>query len=173
MYVCMYVCMFVTRKQMREHAYLAQVNVAGAQVAVSDSIRILGVTIDKNLTFDDHVKSVCKNSCYQIWALRHIHPMLTEYIAKSVACSLVNARLDYANSVLFGVISKNILKLQMMQNTLTRVVTGLQCRDHMMSTTKRLHWLPIKSRTDFKIASLTFKVRSANQAVYLASLISS
>ena len=37
-----------------------QVNVAGAQVAMSDSTRIFGVTIDTNLTFDDHVKSVCK-----------------------------------------------------------------------------------------------------------------
>ena len=96
-----------TRQQLRRHADLTQVNAAGAgtQVAVSDSTRIL----DKDLTFDDHFKSVCKNVCYHIRALRHIRPMLTEDIAKCVACSLVNARLDYANSVLFRVISKNTL----------------------------------------------------------------
>ena len=83
-----------------------------------------------------------------IRALRHVRSMLTADIAKSVACSSVNARLDYANSVVFGVTSKNITKLQMVQNTLARVVTGLQPRDHITPTLKRLHWLPLKSRID-------------------------
>ena len=100
--------------------------------------------------------------------------MLTEdRYSKIVACSLVDARFDYANSVLFGVTRKNILKIQMVKNTLAHVVTGLRRRDHIMPTLKRLHWLPIKSRINFKIASLTFKVRSTNQPAYLASLISS
>ena len=34
-----------------------QVNVVSAQVTVSHSTHILGVTIDKYLTFDNHVKS--------------------------------------------------------------------------------------------------------------------
>ena len=78
----------------------------------------------------------------------------------------------FANSVLFGVTSKNILKLQMVQNALACVVTDLQRRDHITSTLERLLWLPIKSRIDFKIASLTFKVRSTNKPAYLASFIS-
>ena len=98
--------------------------------------------------------------------------MLTEDMAKSVACSLANARMDYANSVQFGVTSKNILKLEMVQNTLARVVTGLQRRDQITSKLRRLHWLPIQSHIDFKIASLTFKVRLTNQPAYLVSLIS-
>ena len=99
--------------------------------------------------------------------------MLTEDIARNVACSLVNARSDYANSAPVGVASKNILKLQMMQNTLAHVVTGLRRRDHITPTLRRLYWLPIRSRIDFKIASLTLKVRLTNQPAYLASLISS
>ena len=88
------------------------------------------------------------------------------------ACSLVSARHDYANSLLYGVTAKNITKLQMVQN-LARVVTGLQRRDHITSALKRLNWLPIKSHIDFKIATLTFKDRSTNQPAYLESLISS
>ena len=55
-----------TRQQLRKHANLMQVIIAGAQVAVSVSIRILGVTIDKNLTFDDHATFMCKNLYYHI-----------------------------------------------------------------------------------------------------------
>ena len=53
--------------------------------------------------------------------MRHIRPAVTEDMAKSVACALVGARLDYANSVLFGVTSKNVTRLQRAQNAAARV----------------------------------------------------
>ena len=36
--------------------------VAGSPVELSYSIKSLGVTIDENLTFDEHVRNVCKAS---------------------------------------------------------------------------------------------------------------
>jgi len=44
-------------------------------------------------------------------------------MAKTVACALVNSRLDYANAVLYGTLAANIAKLQRVQNALARVVT--------------------------------------------------
>jgi len=35
-----------------------------------------------------------------------------------------------------------------------------------------LHWLPIRQRIDYKIATITYKVRQTNTPVYMASLIS-
>jgi len=46
----------------------------------------------------------------------------TEDMAKTVACALVRSRLDYANSVLFGVSSHNVTRLQRAQNAAARVV---------------------------------------------------
>ena len=45
-------------------------------------------------------------------------------MAKSVASSLVCFRLDYANSLLFGITQKNINCLQRVQNTLAEVVAS-------------------------------------------------
>ena len=36
------------------------ITVAGASVELSHSIKSLGVIIDENLTFDEHVRNVCK-----------------------------------------------------------------------------------------------------------------
>ena len=44
--------------------------------------------------------------------------------ANSIACSLVNTRLDYANSVLSGISRAELAKLRRVQNTLARVVLG-------------------------------------------------
>ena len=38
------------------------ITVAGSPVELSHSIQSLGVTIDENLTFDEHVRNVCKAS---------------------------------------------------------------------------------------------------------------
>jgi len=42
---------------------------------------------------------------------------------------------------------------------------------HSFSATD-LHWLPIRQRIDYKIATITYKVNQTNTPVYMTSLIS-
>jgi len=77
--------------------------------SLADHIKVLTVTLDKHVTFDDHVNTVSKSAFYHIRAMRHIRPALTKNMAKTVVCAFVGARLDYANSVLVGVKTKTSL----------------------------------------------------------------
>jgi len=52
-------------------------------------------------------------------------------MARTVACALVNSRIDYANSVLYGTSAANIVRLQRIQNALARVVTYKKRADHI------------------------------------------
>jgi hypothetical protein len=150
------------------------VDVAGSVVALADHIKILGVTLDSQLTMDRHVNDVCRSAFLHVRALRHIRSAITDDVAKAVACAFVGARLDYANSVLYGVSSKNTARLQRMQNALARVVLG-QSASHFISTRsmlKDLHWLPTEYRIKFKIAKLVYNARVSSAPVYLSSLVS-
>ena len=133
-------------------------------------MKILGVTLDSNLSLNKHVSALTKSCFFHIRALRHIRRALTDDSAKSIACALAGSRLDYANAVLVGTSSSNIYKLQRVQNTLARIVT----RQHELPGTTQalaiLHWLPIKWRVQFKIATTTYKLLSTGQPSYLASL---
>jgi hypothetical protein len=91
-------------------------------------------------------------------------------MAMSVAVAIVQSRLDYANSILFGTSAYNINKLQRVQNAAARTVLGhpyTSSSDHLLE----LHWLPIHKRIHFKIASLTYKALSTQQPIYLWSLL--
>ena len=66
----------------------------------------------------------------------------------------------------------NFDKLQLVQNTLACVVTGHKRSDHITPVLADLHWLPVKSRMTFKIASLTYTIRKFGQPEYLRTLIS-
>ena len=128
---------------------LNTIHVAGTPVALSDSIKILSVVLDNNLTFDSHISHVFKSCFYHIRVLCLIQPALTENVAKIVACSLVGSHLDYVNSVLFSTSAKNLAHLHRMQSTLAHVVTMQRGRISISNTLSDLHWLPMKFRVDF------------------------
>ena len=104
--------------------------------------------------------------------MKHIRSSLTTDMAKTVACALVNSRLDYANAVLYGTTAANISKLQRIQNSLARVVTYTKRVEHIHPVLQNLHWLPINYRIDYKVATLAFKVRSTGSPAYLLPFVS-
>jgi len=90
-------------------------------------------------------------------------------LAKTLAASLVQLHLDYANSILRG--STNIRRLQTAQNSLARIVLPSSRHQSFINLLRELHWLPIHSHINFKLASITYKTLSTNQPIYLRSLL--
>ena len=79
-------------------------------IFISFGLNYLGVTLDKNLSMNNHVSAICKSVHYHIRTLRHIRSSISEDMAKMVVRALVGSSLDYANSVLFGTTSPNFRK---------------------------------------------------------------
>jgi len=90
----------------------------------------------------------------------------------SLETALIQSRLDYSNSVLYGTSVSNLHKLQMAQNALARTVTRSPRSVPTSQLLSNLHWLPIHKRIIFKVAILTYKVLSTQQPAYLYNLIS-
>jgi len=88
-----------------------------------------------------------------------------------MACSIVSTRLDYCNSLLYGTSASNIQRLQQVQNTFARVVSGTKRREHITPVLRDLHWLPVTQRIQYKVALITHKVLSTSQPPYLHSLV--
>ena len=150
---------------------IAQVDVNGSPIPISGSIKLLGVTIDSSLAFNKHVSLICQSCQYHIRALRHIRPILDANTARLVGHALVSSRLDYANSIMHGMSKSLTAKLRRQQNMLARVVL----RTNRLSSVillNELHWLPVASRIQFKIATLTHKILSTGTSSYLSSLLS-
>ena len=118
-------------------------------------MKSLGVVIDSRLTFAAHALAVRRACNYHIRALRHIRHLLTLDVAKTLACSIVGARLDYCNSILYGAPMSTVSKLQRVENSLARVVLQQPKRSHAEPLLRTLHWLPIKQRIQYKLATLT------------------
>ena len=90
--------------------------------------------------------------------------------AQMIVCSIIESRLDYCNTLLAGMSEQNLNKLQRVQNSLARVVTGTRRRDQITPVLANLHWLPVRARITFKICTLVYKVQVTQQPIYLADL---
>ena len=62
-------------------------------------------------------------------------------------------------------------RLQLVQNSLCRVVTRSSKFSHITPRLKKLHLLPVRYRVHFKIGLITYKILNQGQPVYLRELI--
>ena len=147
------------------------VSVAGSPIKPQSSIKNLGVYLDSTMSFDKQVSETCKACFFHIRALRHIRPSLTTEASKTIAAAIVGSRLDFCNSLLAGTSVSNLTRLQLVQNTLARVVSQQPRFCHITPVLSDLHWLPVRHRITFKIATVTYRVLQSQQPSYLAYLI--
>jgi hypothetical protein len=77
-------------------------------IALGGNSRTLDVTIDSTLSLDHHVANICRTSFCHVRALRRIRKLLTTTDINSVATAVVSSRLDYCNSLLYGMMDRNI-----------------------------------------------------------------
>jgi len=68
--------------------------------------------------------------------------------------------------------SKDILKLQCVQNCLARVVSRFPRFPHSVPLLKSLHWLPVQSRIIFKLCTIAYQTISFGGLSYLFSMLS-
>ena len=161
-----------TPQQAKKLSSNAAVSIAGTSVVLSDSVRNLGVIIDKSLSLDKQIKSVCSSCYFHMKAFRHIRPALDDETARDVARCIVMSRIDYCNSLYFGLSKKNINKLQRIQNSLARLVLRAPFRSLSIPLLMTLHWLPVELRIRFKVALVVFKCRNKLAPIYLEDLLS-
>ena len=120
------------------------INILGNQVSPAQSVRNLGVEpwSDSNFNFSNHVSQVIKSTRVQARDLYRIRPLLDLNTSVLLANALVSSRLDYCNSLFLSLTDSELTRLQLVQNSLCRVLTRSSKFSHITPQLKKLHWFP-------------------------------
>lgn len=72
--------------------------------------------------------------------------------------TFISRRLDYYNSLFFGLLKKKVRHLQLIQKAAARVLRKTQTSEEITAVLRSLHWLPVCQTTEqFKILLLVYK----------------
>ena len=147
------------------------VSVGSDQIEPAASIRNFGVIFDNTMSMVPHVNSVCKSAFYHLRNIARIRKFLTSKSAETLVHAFVSSKIDYCNSLLYGIPKYILQKLQYVQNAAARLITLSRKHDHITPHLMHLHWLPVEYRVHFKILLLTYKVLNGQAPRYLLDLL--
>ena len=120
---------------------------------------------------EEHVNVLCKTAFFHLRNIARIRPYLNRNTTEKVIHAFVSSRLDYCNSLLYGMPSVLISKLQRVQNVAARIVTGTRKYSHITPVLHELHWLPVQYRVEYKVGLITYKCLHALAPSYLSDLL--
>ena len=151
-------------------AYLF-LTIAGHRVTATSSVRDLGVVLDSTLSMQAHVGQVTKSCYYQLRNIGQIRRSINEGACKTLVHALVTSRIDYCNSLLYGLPQTVVQRLQRVQNCAARIVSRTKKYDHITPVLQKVHWLPTCLRPTYKTLVLTYTVLKGLAPNYLQELL--
>ena len=159
------VCFFSTGQKLSRTPLPSTVTVASCPITVSDKSKTLGIMLDAALTFVDYINNVVKACNFHMWGLRR---SISRDVANTMVACIVGTHLDYCNALLYGATEKLLSKFQIVQNKLARDVCNVSTRHQQtIDLLRNMHWLPIRCRITFKVATLCYKTYRLHQPGYL------
>ena len=117
------------------------------------------------------VNAITKACYYQLRKLGKIRRFLTTDTCRTLVNATITSRLDYANSLLYGIPDYLMDRLQKVQNSVARFIQKTNRRDHITPVLIHLHWLPVEYRVRYKIILVTYKAIHGTAPQYISDLI--
>ena len=151
-----------TRKQLSKVS-VCSVRVGDVDVIPVHSAKNLGSWFDSHVNMATHITKTCGSPFFYLYNIRNIRKYLTKEGTEKMIDAFITSRLDYCNSLLYGVPDHHVQKLQRqgVMNTSARLIFCAPEHCHIAPSTFSLHgclsayvlsskslWSPLKySRT--------------------------
>ena len=91
------------------------ISLDGHVISRGNSLKMLGVTLDENFYFNEHVRNICQTASCQINALKRISNFLNEQCRMNVYKSIISANFNYCPIVWLFCGKTNLNKLEKLQ----------------------------------------------------------
>ena len=118
-----------------------------------------------------YLASICKSSFYHLRNISYIRKYLSSTTTEILVHAFVSSKLDYCNSLLYGLPNYQVKKLQHVQNAAAHLISLSRKHEHITPILLNLHWLPIHYRIVFKILLIMYKALNNPAPSYIRDLL--
>ena len=135
-----------------------------------DHAKSLGVTIDTNLSWAEHITNMTKKISSKLSALKRIRPSITTESAVQIYNALIRPNFDYCSEVWGGTYKTLCDRLQKLQNRAARIITRSNYDIRSKTILDELDWDNLEIRRKKQKALLMYKVIHKKAPSYLQRL---
>ena len=130
----------------------------------------LGVILDEQLNWHDHINKQCTKISKSIALLRRAKNYMTENTLNTMYNALVLPHFIYCSTVWHNGNLKHIDKLKRLQKRASRVITSSGYETRSAETFKKLNWEPISSTVEQREQVMTYKAIHGLAQKYLTDM---
>ena len=159
-------------KSRRQHTNDFSVSIGNTSVTPVPCVKILGVILDSNMTWEKHVSKVVQRCYSTLIALARIRYRVPRDVKQMLIESLVFPHIRYCLAVWGGCTGTQLKRIQKAINFGARIVADLAYRDRVSATLKALHWHRVEELVTERDVQILYKlIHDANAPMLLRSLI--
>ncbi|KAI8499245.1 hypothetical protein Bbelb_230090 [Branchiostoma belcheri] len=144
-----------TAKKTRQAPPL-ELELRGQRLEQCPSVKLLGLHLDQNLTYDNHIAHIVKKCNRSLAQVGRVKDLLPHRQRIAVVNALIIPHIDYCCSVWGNTTQNNIRRLQVVQNRAARLALGCDRDAHVDTMLKTLGWLTVRDRIQQR-SLVTFK----------------
>ena len=149
------------------------VTVNGASVKQVKSAKTLGITLDENLTWRNHVDAITKKISSGIGALKRVRGLIDQETANKAYQGFIEPYFSYCAPVWDGLGDTLSDRLQILQNRAARVITRSSYDISSNLLLDQLKWNNLSVNRQKQKAILMFKTLSGQTPQYLHEMFAS
>jgi hypothetical protein len=161
----------IIQSKYRKPITLESLHIGSAEIVPKQKARNIGVIFDSVFSFDDHITAMAKNINYHLQHIGRVRQFLSDEAAKAYVHSVITSRLDFCNSLLYGMPQSSLQPLERAFKNAARIVTRTRRDEPITPVMKPLHWLPLRARIEYTILLLTHKTLHDLSPAYLKDLL--
>ena len=126
-------------KRLRNPITMIKIKIDSIDISTASSVRNIGAIFDSALISEAFVNSICKSAWFNLFNISRSRRYLTTDAAKILIQAYVMSKIDYCNSLLYGIPDKLLNRIQRILSYAARVVIRLHKFSHITPALATLH----------------------------------
>ena len=167
--------MLVTGKRLKkkiigDHQSL-RINIDGKLIEHVKSQKLLGVIIDDELSFDEHIDKLSGKLAQRIGLLKKMKKYLPLRERIAYYNATVKSLMMYGSNIWSNMSKENLDRISKLQKRAARVILGASTRTRSASLFKELGWIPFVDEVKIRKAVVCYNRLNANCPPYIMNLL--
>ena len=146
-----------------------KVTYKGSALENVKSEKLLGVVIDKHLTWKEHIDKTCKSINRNIALLRRIRKYLSHTTRLTFYKAYIQTHIDYCNTI-WG-LSPHVKRVHILQKNALRLIMDVPRLTHSAPLFKQCKVMPIHQRVQYRSAVMMYKMLNDLTPAYMTELV--